>query len=285
MTALSSTRRNAITLAVLLFAQLLLMAGSVQGVGGSTLLESWTLRISSPVIGVARFVGGGFASLGSSIGNLVHAHSRNARLEAELAELRGDVQRLRSQAEENRRLRLLLGMTENLAPQGIAASIVARAKSNKIGMIIVDRGSADGVEVDCPVVAWGGAVGRVVAVSAGHAKVQLLTDPNSGAGAITQRTRTPGVVTGRGERWLEMSWLPGLSDVKEGDRVVTSGLDGIYPKGFGIGRVIRVDQSAEGTVVLQVRGELDYEMLEEVLILPRPVPEELPVGEEDEREP
>lgn len=285
MTALSSTRRNAITLAVLLFAQLLLMAGSVQGVQGATLLESWTVRLSSPVVAAASFVGGGFRSLGSSIGNLFHAHSRNARLESELAELRGELQVARTQTEENRRLRRLLGMTESLVPRGISASIVTGGVRNDSRLIIVDRGSDQGVEVDAPVVAWGGAVGRVVAVSSGHAKIQLLSDPNSGAGAITQRTRAQGVVLGRGPRRLEMVYVPRLSDVRTGDRVVTSGLDGIFPKGFGIGMVTQVLPTADGTLNVHLKPLLDFDALEEVLILARPVDDALPEveGEEEQR--
>jgi len=276
MTALSSTRWNAITLAVLLFAQLLLMAGSVQGVEGSTLLESWTVRVSSPVVSVASFVGGGFRGLGSSIGNLFHAHSRNARLESELVDLRGELQIARRQVEENLRLRRLLGMTESLAPGGVSASIVTGTLRNDTRIVVADRGSDHGVEVDAPVVAWGGAVGRVVAVSAGHAKIQLLSDPNSGAGAITQRTRAQGVVLGRGRRHLEMVFVPRLSDVRTGDRVVTSGLDGIFPKGFGIGTVTQVMPKADGSLNVHLKPLLDFDALEELLILPRPVDDDLP---------
>lgn len=270
MAALSTTRQNAIILVALLFVQLVLMSGGLSTAEGATLLESWMLRLSAPLVAAARMVGGGFSALGGGAGNLIHAHSRNAALQAEVQTLRSEAQRMREAALENARLRRLLGMREDLVPRSVAASVVTAALTGQTKMIVVDRGSADGVSTDLPVVSWGGAVGRVVSVGAGHAKVQLLTDPNSGVGAIVQRSRAQGIVVGHGSRRLDLLYVPRFSDVAHGDRVVTSGLDGIFPRGMGIGEVVRIEQDPDGSLTVGLKPELEYATLEEVLILLEP---------------
>jgi rod shape-determining protein MreC len=271
LSALSTTRQNVIILALLLFAQLVLMSASARGADGSTMLESWAMRISSPVIGVARIIGGGFDAIGSAAANLLHAHSRNAALRAEVARLRDEVRRSREEALENDRLRTLLGMRQDLAPHSIAANVIHSALTEPTRLLVVDRGTRDGVVLDAPVVAWGGAVGRVVMAGAGVSKVQLLTDPNSGVGGVVQRSRVPGIVLGKGADRLEMLYGPRFADVQTGDRVVTSGQDGIFPRGFGIGRVARIERGTDGSQVFELVVELDLETLEEVLILPGPI--------------
>ncbi len=148
-------------------------------------------------------------------------------------------------------------------------------------MIVVDRGRADGVEVDLPAIAWGGAVGRVVAVDPGHAKIRLLSDANSGVAGIVQRSRVRGIVEGRGATTLDLLYVPRFADVIHGDRVVTSGQDGIFPRGFGIGRIGSILESPDGTQTIHLEPELDYATLEEVLILLEPRDVEFDTAEND----
>ena len=134
-------------------------------------------------------------------------------------------------------------------------------------MLIIDRGSADGVRPEQPVVAWGGAVGRVVMADRGRAKVWLLTDRNLGFGGVVQRSRVRGLVYGTGEDRLEMRFVPKFSDVLHGDRVVTSGIDGVFPRGFGVGRVSAITEAPDGTQTIHLEPELDFRSLEEVLVV------------------
>ena len=270
MAALSTARQNSILLALLLASQLFLMSGSTKRNGGANALESLIMRVSWPGVRVARF---GAGALHRGIGgarDLLAAHARNADLERQVQRLSSELVHNREALPENRRLRRLLGMREGLAPVSIAASIVTSNLSGPTRMIVVDRGRADGVEVDLPAIAWGGAVGRVVAVDPGHAKIRLLTDANSGVAGIAQRSRVRGIVEGRGATTLDLLYVPRFSDVIHGDRVVTSGQDGIFPRGFGIGRVGAIQESADGTQTIQLQPEIDYTTLEEVLILLEP---------------
>jgi rod shape-determining protein MreC len=282
MPALNPTRQNALLLVILLFAQLLLMAGSTRGEQGSTLLESGVLRVTGPLAEGAGAVAGGVRGGFEHVGELFEAKRENRDLRSENRNLRAEVSRLREAGLENERLRRVLGMRASLAPSSIGASVVAATLTDQERLVIIDRGTSHGVHVDLPVAAWGGAVGRVVSAGRGAAQVRLLTDPNSGVSGIIQRTRVEGEVLGRSERRMDMLYVPRYADVMLGDHVVTSGLDGVFPRGLSIGRVVFVGEDAGVSKVIRVRPEADFSRLEEVLVLLEPVGSTLLEGAEDE---
>ena len=152
-------------------------------------------------------------------------------------------------------------------PLSIVASVVISSTRGPSRMIVVDRGTRAGVRKDQPVVAWGGAVGRVVTADVAYSKVLLLTDPSSGVAGVLQHSRAQGIIFGTDGLGLEMRFVPRFSDVSHGDRVVTSGLAGIFPRGIGVGRVTSIRQAADGTQTIELAPELDYGSVEEVLIV------------------
>jgi rod shape-determining protein MreC len=263
-------RANLLLLAVLLFGQLLLMSGSARDDAGVSSLEHGLARVSRPVSGATRALFSGVAGFMGFWRELGTAREENVRLKAELGRARADLERLREQSLENQRLRRLLGMREDLAPRSVAASVVTTHLTAQTRMCVLDGGTDDGIRADQAVVGWGGAVGRVVAADRGYAKVRLLTDPNSGVAGIVQRSRAAGMVLGRGDGSLEMLYVPKYADVVIGDRVVTSGLDGVFPRGFGVGRVTLVSELAGATKAIRLEPEVDFRSLEEVLVLLQP---------------
>ena len=120
------------------------------------------------------------------------------------------------------------------------------------------------------VISPAGVVGRVVLPAGRASKVQLLIDRNAAAGALIERTRVQGVVEGFGDGSLRMEYVPGSSDVKPGDLVVTSGIDGIYPKGFVIGTIEQVSPGSGGYHQITVRPAVNFTRLEEVLVVRTP---------------
>jgi rod shape-determining protein MreC len=106
--------------------------------------------------------------------------------------------------------------------------------------------------------------------SARAAKVQLLIDRNAAAGALVERTRAQGVVEGTGADMLRMNYVSGVADIKVGDRVVTSGIDGIYPKGFVIGQVQSIQRGSGEFTSIEVRPAVDFSSLEAVLVVLTP---------------
>ncbi len=271
MGGVSRTRVNVFLLVGLLFGQLLMMSWSSKDETGTSALESGMVRATQPVVGLTQVLTGGVHSVAGSVRELRSARSDNVRLRAEVERLRSDLAREREQSLQNERLRRLLGMREDLAPRSVGASVVTAHLSDQTRMIVLDRGTESGIKPDQAVVAWGGAVGRVVFSDKSFAKVRLLTDPNSGVAGVVQRSRAAGMVLGRGASSLEMMYVPKYADVEVGDRVITSGLDGVFPRGFGIGKVTVVSDSAGVTKSIRLDPEVDFASLEEVLALIEPV--------------
>jgi len=271
----NGTRLNALLLVTLLFGQLLLMAGSVRRADGSRLLRDWLATATSPVVSAAGAVGGAVHGVGGGLSELWVAQRRNRDLEAELGRLRTELRSAREDVLENERLRRMLDMREQLAPRSIGASVVTANVAGRTKLLVVDRGSRSGVRPDLPVVAWGGAVGRVLEVGPDHAVVRLLTDEESGVAGVVQRSRAKGIVLGQGTDEMELAYVPRFSDVVHGDRVVTSGFDGVFPRGFGIGRVFEVRDVPDGSQRVRIAPEVDFDSLEEVLVLLEPVGGEL----------
>src|SRR5262249_15290060 len=120
-----------------------------------------------------------------------------------------------------------------------------------------------------PVIAPGGVVGRIVVPSLRASKVQLLIDRNAAAGAVVERSRAQGVAIGGGDERLRMEYVSELADVMVGDMVMTSGIDGIFPKGFVIGTVEEVEKSGNAYKRIVVKPALDFRSLEAVLVVTR----------------
>jgi rod shape-determining protein MreC len=124
---------------------------------------------------------------------------------------------------------------------------------------------------DMAVIAPAGVVGRVVLPSTRAAKIQLLIDRNAAAGALVERSRAQGVVVGVGDTRLRMEYVSELADIKVGDAVVSSGIDGIYPKGFAIGMITRVERVSGSFQLIEVTPSVDFSTLEEVLVVVTPI--------------
>jgi rod shape-determining protein MreC len=120
------------------------------------------------------------------------------------------------------------------------------------------------------VIAPTGVVGRIIMPSARASKVQLMIDRNAAAGAIVERSRAQGVVVGTGGDRLRFEYVPGAADVQVGDRVVTSGIDGIYPKGFAIGQIESIQKGAGVFSAIVIKPVVDFSSLEEVLVVLTP---------------
>lgn len=270
MAARTPTRANALLLVGLLFVQFLLMAGSIRSDEGATLVAEGVGRATAPVARAASTVGGAVQGAFRVLGEIRTARGETARLNDEVRRLQAEVDRYKEKELENGRLRRLLEMREGLVPRSVAASVVTTRLSGESRVLVIDRGRDSGIRPDQSVVSWGGAIGRIVSAAPGHATVRLLSDPNSGVSGLVQRSRAEGMVMGRGDGPLEMAYVPKYADVDVGDRVVTSGLDGVFPKGFGIGRVSAVWDSEGAAKNIRIEPELDVDSVEEVLVLLEP---------------
>jgi rod shape-determining protein MreC len=269
------TRRSGFLLAGLVLAHLIVISRQVDGGVHASLLERAAYTIFSPI---QRLIAGavyGVKSGWSGYIGLRGVRQEKERLEERLRATESLLQERQQQAQEAVRLRELLELRQALPLQTIAAEVIARDGVPWFRTILVDKGTADGVDLDDPVIASSGVVGRVIAVGPRAAKVQLLVDRDSGVGARIERSRVTGVIAGQvgsantGSSDLQLKYVPALAEVVAGDVVVTSGLDGIFPKGLVIGRVRSVAAPSGLFKDVVVAPSARLEKLEEVMVVRR----------------
>ena len=168
----------------------------------------------------------------------------------------------------NERLRSFLEFKKKTTSKVVAAEVVGRDPSPWFKTIIIDKGTADNIKQGLPVVVAKGVAGQVMSVSSGYSKVLLITDRNSAVDALVQRSRARGIIKGFSSDRCFFQYVLRKNDVKVGDTVVTSGLDGVYPKGLRIGRVSGVVRRNSGMFQkVEVTPYVDFEKLEEVMVV------------------
>lgn len=273
-------RRNRVLLASALC--LLLGAGLVVQTrrGRGDRLGRFFLEVMAPLqrgtAALARAVSGRW----HGVVELMHAREDNVVLRQRARRLRAEVDRLAEVELENARLRRLLDFRHTLRGDVITARVIGRDATGGARTLVLDRGESDGVVKGAAVLAPEGTVGHVFLVSRHAARVLLISDHNSGVDALVQRTRARGIVQGTVDAGCVLKYVKRTDDVQEGDTIVTSGLDGIFPKGLPVGRVVAVDKRGPGLFQLaEVTPRVEFERLEEVLVTRGPVAPVEPGGE------
>jgi rod shape-determining protein MreC len=194
--------------------------------------------------------------------------SENERLRKRIQSLEIEKQRLLEAEATNLRLKQQLDFRSHLTGAAITATIIANSASSWFQSCTIDKGSADGVLKGMAVVTPLGVVGQVVSVTARTAKVLLLTDPNSGIDVLVQRTRSRGIVSGSLENGTVLKYVKRSEDIQAGDRLITSGLDGVFPKGMMVGAVIKVRKQHLGLFqFIEVLPAVQSARVEEVLVV------------------
>ena len=193
-------------------------------------------------------------------------------MKRELASVQIQLQEQRALADRSRGFEQLLELRDRSNLSTAAAEIIGASATPDFRTLTIDKGTHEGLRPDMAVIAPAGVVGRIVVPSARAAKVQLLIDRYAAAGAIVERSRAQGVVIGGGDERLAMEYVSEVADVMVGDVVVTSGIDGIFPKGFVIGRVESVEKGGGAYKHISVRPAVDFSSLESVLVVLTPTP-------------
>lgn len=236
-------------------------------------------RVVATVLAPVEYV---FAQAGYSVrqsfaftGKILNAYNDNETLLAENAELRQSILDVNEITAENARLRAMLEYKKGaLQFDFVAATVIARDPGTWTNVIIINRGTADGITKDMPVVTPQGLVGNITNVYSNAAKVQLVLDSRSAVGALVQRqeSRVAGIVEGNSTNMFSprMINLARDADVIKGDKIVTSGFGGIYPKGLLIGEATDVINDEGGLLKYAVlKPAVDFDKLEEVFVIIR----------------
>ena len=266
-------QRSGYLLLVVVVGQIILISAQVNTRTGVSLLRAAVFgafaevqRASSAAVARTRGVWNGYVALRG-------VREENVALATRVRDLAVALQRERALAGESRQLRQLLSLRDRSDLPTRAADIVGSSPTADFRTLTINLGTGDGVGADMAVVAPAGAVGRVVTPSRHAAKVQLLVDRNAAVAVMIERSRVQGIAMGSGENLLRLEYVPGSADLVNGDVVVTSGIDGIYPPGFAVGRVEGIERLGGSFRSIRVRPAVDFSTLEQVLVvMARPAP-------------
>src|SRR5213594_1777859 len=265
----SGTRRVTLVLVALLLSALLVLPTQSQ-----RLLQ----HIGVPLAPIVTLPIEALAGLDRSLRDMwegyvtLHAvHEENLRLRREIELLQHQNGRLQEAASASQRLTALLEFKGRARSQTVAAQVIGRDATNWYRAVMVNKGEGDGIRVEMGVITPAGVVGRVVKTSASASMVLLVTDPNNAITGLIQRTRDEGIVEGTARGLARMKYIPLLSTVRSGDRVITSGLTGGFPRGLPIGVITSIEKT-EGDLLqsAEIVPDTDLTRLEEVLIITAP---------------
>jgi rod shape-determining protein MreC len=272
-----SRSRTGAVFVVVLLAQVLLVSVQVQTSSGVRMIEAVSFGAFARVQGVTSSAVSGVRDVWSNYAELRGAREENQSLKTQLADLELRLQEQRALAARTERLQELLALQQSAGLPTVAAEVIGGNPNPMPGVreVTIGRGTADGVQAGMAVMAPRGNVGRVIGQPAARAaRVQLIIDRFAAAGALTERTRAGGMIVGREQDPpLAMELVSNLQDVKPGDLVITSGMEGIYPKGYAIGWVEAAEDGRGLYQNITIRPAVDFSSLEEVLVVlvpPRP---------------
>lgn len=270
MALLDIRQRTGYLFIAVIVGHIILISAQVNTRRGVPLLEAVTFGVFAEVQRGATSVIGRIQRSWESYFALQRVQQENERLRQEVSALQIKLQQERAVAEQSRTLQELLGLRSRTALSTMAAAVIAGGADPVFRTVTIDKGTRDGLRPDMAVIAPAGVVGRIIMPSARASKVQLLIDRNAAAGAMDERSRAQGVVVGTGGSELLMDYVPGTADVRVGDQVVTSGIDGIYPKGFVIGQIESVERGVGEFSAIVIRPAVDFTSIEAVLVVLAP---------------
>lgn len=240
------------------------LSGSPRGSGA---LEAATASAFAPLQAGAGAAFSWLGDLGGSLFGRSALRRENEELREEVARLRREVEESRERVAAEARLEQLLEYRERHGFATAASGVIGHDASGLYRTVLLDRGSAQGIANGQAVLAPDGVVGRVIKTFPRSSLVLLVTDRSSGIDAIVQRTRGRGIVQGGGGSACELKYLDRSAAVEVGDRIVTSGLGGSFPKGLLIGQVSGITRGGELFQSVEVRPAAALERLEEVLVV------------------
>ena len=200
--------------------------------------------------------------------SLVSVARENDNLRQALARAVQGNNKQRETALTNRRLRSLLNFTSTISGKQLAAEVVGLDPSVWFKSVTIDKGKSDGILKGMPVVVPDGIVGQIAEVSGHYAKVLLAIDRNSAVDALVQESRARGIIKGNSGDRYRFKYVLRKNDVRIDDIIITSGMDGVFPKGIRIGQVTDIVRRNAGIFQeVTVTPYVDFEKLEEVLII------------------
>ncbi len=272
-------RRSALLLAVVLLMHLVALSAQTTSPTGETGLERAGLLAVRPLLWSLDEAFDAGARLRRSLYRRTRLQRENQELRAENHALALDLARLRGVEQELDRMAAATGFAPPRNVRAVPADVTFIDHRSFLRTLILRVADEDAelLRADLPVSSAEGLVGRIVSTSGPWARVQLITDRASSVGAMVERTRRQGIVQGGGESGgLVFDYLPLQADVRVGDRLVSAGIDGVYPRGSLVGEVTTAERGDDLFWEIGVIPAVDFGALDQVFVLiTAPLPDEL----------
>src|SRR5450755_4550132 len=267
MVAIPSRHKSLVLLAGVIVLQVLLLAVQIRRDSQGRLIRVWTVGAVTPFERAGATGIGGIRGAWNHYFALQNTSRENERLHHENDTLKLQINQLQGKAAEADRLATLLTFRQaHQSVSMVAARVIGTSADTASQTVYLDRGERDGIRRNMGVITPDGVVGKVIESFRDTSQVLLLTDKDSGVGAMLAESRVQSPVGGVGEPQLAMKYVANDDTVNVGDRVVTSGMDRIFPRDLPVGTVAQIKP---GTPFKQIRLKpaANLESLEEVIVL------------------
>ena len=261
-------KNNIILVSAIVLFSLALMTLNVKQEKGLPFLDALAGVILSPF---QNFFSQTIQSVADGINHyflLVEVARKNDELKLEVQRLINEKNTLIESLSRQQRLSKFMSFQGNWEKKSVAASVVGRDATQWSKVVIINKGTQDGIQDHLAVVTDAGVIGQIINAGLYTSKVLLIIDGRSAVDALFQGSRVSGVVVGMGDDECQLKFVPNTADVKVGDNVISSGLGGIFPKGLIIGKVSQVSRKKQGLFQdITLIPSSDLSRLEEVLVL------------------
>jgi len=273
-----SRYKNPLALMAVLFIQVVALATQVKRPenaragntgSGTRLIRVWIVTAFTPAEKLFVSTGRFFRDGWHNYADLRGIRKQNRELHDEVTRLQMEQVRLKQDADQAARLQVLLDFKGKFISKTVAAQVIATSGTEQSRLITIDKGAHDGLKPDMAVITPDGIVGKVKDVFPLSSQVLLINDHDSGAGVILEHSRLQGIVKGTPLGELQIDGIMSDEKVEAGERVITSGGDRIYPKGYAVGTVIGAtpDRDNDPFLVIKIKPAADLNRLEEVLVI------------------
>ena len=267
MVGVPSRHKSLVLLGGVILLQVLLLAVQIKRDSQGRLIRSWTVGAVSPFERAGSYGFGWFRDVWRHYFALRNTSKDNEELRRENDALKLQITQLQGKAAEADRLGALLHFRQSQADVPmVAARVIGGSPGTGSLTIQLDRGEHDGIRKDMGVITPDGVVGKISETYPNTSQVLLLTDEKSGVGAMLAESRIQSPVGGIGEPLLTMKYVPNDDTVNVGERVITSGMDRIFPRDLPVGTIAEI-KSGNPFKQIRIKPAADLQRLEEVLVL------------------
>lgn len=200
--------------------------------------------------------------------NIINIKAKNANLQRENDELKTRLNLFTENQNELERLRTLLDFKKNTRMELVPAQVIGRNLVTDHNTITINKGTNHGLKTGQAVLTVSGAVGYIFRPASSTSHVMLITDRYAVVDALIQKTRAHGLVEGKTKESCVLQYVERTEDVKDGDLIVTGGLDNIFPKGFPLGVITNIERKTKSaSLQIEVKPVVDANKVEEVFVV------------------